>query len=119
MRLPISKDLRRYAASLLRARRPDDPSPRMIHRFRRETEPWALDALAFVGALDLAVLVENARRADPPEPLVRGDEIDLPPGPEIGRILAVIDEERAAGTISTRQEALALARTLAGSERSR
>ena len=57
--------------------------------------------------------------ADPPEPLVRGDELGLPPGPAIGRILARIDEERAAGTISTREQALALARTLACAEASR
>ncbi len=111
--LPISRELRRYAAALLRARRPEDDSPRAIHRFRRATEPWALDALAFLGATSLAGAVERARRADPSEPLVRGDELDLAPGPEIGRILAIIDEERAAGTISTREEALELARSLA------
>jgi Poly A polymerase head domain/Probable RNA and SrmB- binding site of polymerase A len=111
-RLPVSNDFRRYATALLRARRPDDPSPRAIHRFRRQTEPWALDALAFVGASELSGLVEAARLADPREPLVRGDELGLPPGPEIGRILAHIDEERAAGMISTREEALALARSL-------
>jgi hypothetical protein len=43
---------------------------------------------------------------------VRGDEL-IAPGPEIGRILAAIEEERAAGTISTRDEALDLARSLA------
>jgi hypothetical protein len=111
--LPISRPLRRYAATLLRARPPADASARSIHRFRRATEPWALDALAFVGASELASSVEDARRADPPEPLVRGDELGLPPGPEIGRILALIDEERAAGTISTREDALALARAQA------
>ena len=110
---PISNELRRYATTLLRAQRPDDPSARSIHRFRRAAEPWALDALAFVGAPELAAVVEVARRDEPVEPLVRGDELGLPPGPEIGRILAVIDEERAAGTISTRDEALALARSLA------
>jgi hypothetical protein len=115
-RLPISNDLRRYASVLLRARRPEDPSPRVVHRFRRDTEPWALDALAFVGASELSGLVEAARLADPAAPLVRGDELGLPPGPEIGRILALIDEERAAGTIATREEALALARTLASGE---
>ncbi|HEY4621962.1 MAG TPA: hypothetical protein VIG93_09700, partial [Gaiellaceae bacterium] len=115
--LPISNGLRRYAAALLRARPPDEPSPREIHRFRKKTEPWALDALAFVGAPELAGLVEAARRADPAEPLVRGDELGLPPGPEIGRILALIDEERAAGTISTREEALALARSISGEGR--
>ena len=111
--LPVSNGLRRYAATLLRATAPEDPSPRAIHRFRRVTEPWALDALAFVGAWELSGVVEAARLADPDGPLVRGDELGLPPGPEIGRILAAIDEERAAGTISTREQALALARSLA------
>lgn len=108
--LPISRGTRRYAASLLRAEPPADATPRSIHRFRRRTEPWSLHALAFVGADDLAEAVERARRSDPAEPLVRGDELGLPPGPEIGRILALIEEERAAGTIATRDEALALAR---------
>jgi hypothetical protein len=111
-RLPVSNDLERYARTLLRASAPEDPSPRVIHRFRRETEPWALDALAFTGAWELSGVIDAARAADPDGPLVRGDELGLPPGPEIGRILAAIDEERAAGTISTREEALALARSL-------
>jgi len=115
-RLPISNELKRYSTALRRARRPEDPSPRAIHRFRRATEPWALDALAFVGAPELAGVVEAARRADPPAPLVRGDELGIDPGPAIGRILVAIDEERAAGTISTREEALALARELAAAE---
>ena len=114
--LPISNDLRRYATTLLRARAPDDSSPRGIHRFRRDTEPWALDALAFVDAAELSVVVEAARLADPAEPLVRGDELGIPPGPEIGRILALIDEERAAGTITTRGDALNLARSLTNAE---
>ena len=117
-RLPISNDLRRYAKTLLRARAPADPSPRAIHRFRRDTEPWALAALAYVGTAELSALVEAARAADPAEPLVRGDELGIPPGPEIGRILAAIDEERAAGTIVTREDALDLARSLASSEAS-
>jgi hypothetical protein len=115
-RLPISNELRRYASALRRARRPEDPSPREIHRFRRATEPWSLDALAYLGAPELGGVVEAARRADPPAPLVRGDELGLEPGPLIGRILDAIDEERAAGTISTREEALALARELAEDE---
>ena len=111
-KLPISRDFSRYARALLRATRPE-PSLRGIHRFRRQTEPWALHALAFVGAQELAGQVEAARVAEPAEPLLRGDELELPPGPEIGRILAAIDEERAAGTISTREDALDLARRLA------
>ena len=109
-RFPISNDLARYATALLRAEAPADGGARAIHRFRRETEPWALDALAFLGVPELGPAVEAARLADPAEPLVRGDELGLAPGPQIGRILALIEEERACGTISTREEALALAR---------
>jgi len=109
-RFPISNDLARYATALLRAEAPADGGARAIHRFRRATEPWALDALAFLGVPELGPAVEAARLADPAEPLVRGDELGLTPGPEIGRILALIEEERACETISTREEALALAR---------
>jgi Poly A polymerase head domain len=109
-RLPVSNETRRFAAKLLAAQPPADDSPREIHRFRRATEPWALEALAFVGAGDLAPAVGAARAQDPVEPLVRGDELGLPPGPEIGRVLDRIAEERAAGTISTREQALELAR---------
>jgi tRNA nucleotidyltransferase/poly(A) polymerase len=108
-RFPVSNDLQRYAAALLRAERPE-PDPRSIHRFRRATEPWALDALAFLGASDLASAIEEARRVEPAQPLLRGDELGLPAGPEIGRLLAEIAEERAAGTIATKEEALEYAR---------
>ena len=108
-RFPVSNELRRYAAALLRAERPD-PDARSIHRFRGATEPWALDALAFLGAEELADAVEEARRVEPAEPLLRGDELGLPAGPEIGRLLAEIAEERAAGTIVTKEEALEYAR---------
>jgi Poly A polymerase head domain len=110
-RYPISNELRRYARTLLRAKAPPDTSPRSIHRFRRQTEPWALDAVSFLGGeAGLAQAVERAREEDPDRPLVRGDELGLPPGPEIGRLLTLIEEERAAGTISTRDDALELVR---------
>jgi hypothetical protein len=109
-RLPIPGDLRRFVGILARARPPDDGSPRAIHRFRRATEPFALEALAYVGADELAGAVEHARTAQPAEPLLRGDELGIPPGPEVGRLLELVAEERAAGTISTREEALELVR---------
>jgi hypothetical protein len=105
-RYPIPNDLRRLARTLVRAERPANASARSIHRFRRMTEPWALEALAYLNAPELAGAVEEARRAEPAEPLVRGDDLGLPPGPEIGRLLAEIEEERAAGTITTKEEAL-------------
>jgi len=115
-RFPVSNELRRFAAALLRAEPPGQDA-RAIHRFRRASEPWALEALAFVGASELGPAVEEARATDPAEPLLRGDELDLPPGPEIGRLLAEIDEERAAGTIATKEEALDYARRNAGAVR--
>jgi hypothetical protein len=36
------------------------------------------------------------------------------PGPEVGRLLELVAEERAAGTIATREEALALVRNELG-----
>jgi len=108
--LPISRRLGRYARTLLGAEPPGDGSPRLIHRFRQATEPWALDALAFLGRPELGAAVAQARARDPVAPLLRGDELGLLPGPEIGKLLRLIAEERAAGTISTKEEALDLVR---------
>jgi tRNA nucleotidyltransferase/poly(A) polymerase len=113
-RFPISNDLRRFVDTLLRAEAPPDGTARAIHRFRRATEPWALEALAFVGAQHLTDAVRQARERDPAEPLLRGDELGLPPGPEVGRLLELVAEERASGTISTREEALDLVRRSLG-----
>jgi tRNA nucleotidyltransferase/poly(A) polymerase len=112
-RLPISNELRRFARTLLRAERPADDSARTVYRFRRATEPWALSALAYLGATDLYDTIRAARAADPIEPLLRGEDIlalGVEPGPEVGRLLDLVEEERAAGTIATRDEALELAR---------
>jgi len=109
-RLPISGELDRYLVKLLGARLPVDDSPRQIHRFRRATEPWAIDALAFLGAGEYAEGVRIARETEPDEPLLRGDELDIAPGPLVGELLDLIAEERAAGTIETREEALELVR---------
>ena len=107
---PISNRLQRQARTVLRAERPPDGSARSLHRFRRATEPWSREALAYLGATDLLAALEEARASDPPEPLLRGDELGLAPGPDVGRLLERIAEERAAGTISTREEALDLVR---------
>jgi hypothetical protein len=116
-RYPISNELRRYGRTLLAAEPPGD-DPRELHRFRRATEPWALAALAFLNAPELYEAVLAARREEPAQPLVRGDELGLRPGPEVGRLLERIAEERAAGTITSKEEALEFARRHAGSLRS-
>jgi poly(A) polymerase len=55
-----------------------------------------------------------------PEPLVRGDrlaaELQLADGPEIGRLLAAIEEARFAGDVRTADEALELAARLRGAD---
>jgi tRNA nucleotidyltransferase/poly(A) polymerase len=118
-RFPISNELRRYARALLRAKTPDDLSPRSVYRFRRATEPWAVEAARFLHAgEELERAIDEARSRDPAEPLLRGDELGLPPGPEIGRLLALVEEERAAGTITTREEALDLVRRERGGTQS-
>jgi hypothetical protein len=117
-KLPISNETRRFAQALLRAEPPADASPRAIHRFRRATEPWALEALAFLDANAFREDVLEARKREPKKPLVRGGELGIPPGPKVGRLLDQIAEERAAGTITTKEEALEYARRNAGSVRS-
>jgi tRNA nucleotidyltransferase/poly(A) polymerase len=114
LRLPVSNELARLTRVLLRATRPPDDSPRSIHRFRKATEPFALEALDYLGAEELRGPLVQAREREPAAPLVRGDELGVPPGPQRGRILAEIAEERAAGTIATREEALELARRRSG-----
>jgi len=109
-RLPVSNSTRRLARVLLAARPPATADPREIHRFRRATEPWSLEALVFAGRPDLEEAVRRSRETEPAAPLLRGDELGLPPGPEVGRMLARIAEERAAGTIETREQALELVR---------
>jgi Poly A polymerase head domain len=119
-RYPVSNDVKRFASALLRAEPPAEVTPRSVFRFRRATEPWALEAAAFAGGGDdLARAIEDARRRDPEEPLLRGDELGLEPGPEIGRLLERVEEERAVGAISTREEALDLVRREAAQEEGR
>ena len=76
-----------------------------------------MSALAFLGATDLYDAVRAARAADHPEPLLRGEdvlELGVEAGPEVGRLLELVAEERAVGTISTRDDALALVRAELG-----
>ena len=54
------------------------------------------------------------RDAGPPPPLIPGDELaaelGIRPGPELGELLRALEEDRYAGEVSTREEAVARAR---------
>jgi poly(A) polymerase len=56
------------------------------------------------------------RRTGPPAPPIRGDELaaelGIEPGPELGRILREIEAARFSGEVSSRDDAIALARRL-------
>ena len=107
--LERAEAIREDAARSMHARKTS--LPRAIFRFRKATEPWALSVLAFLGATDLYDAVRAARAADPAQELLRGEDIlalGVQPGPEVGRLLDLVAEEQAAGTISTREQALEL-----------
>jgi poly(A) polymerase len=112
---------------------------RAVWRYLRATEPYAPDVTVFTVADRLATRGRNAepaiaahlalarellgpalaRRAEGrPAPLVRGDELarelGLRPGPQLGELLAQLEEDRFAGAIVTREDAIARARELAG-----
>ena len=109
--LPISNEQKRFARTLLAAERPE-ATPRAIYRFRKATEPWSLSVLAFLGATDVYEVVRAARAAEP-EPVVRGEdilELGVEPGPDVGRLLDLVAEEQAVGTVTTRDDALELVR---------
>ena len=66
-------------------------------------------AEAAVELIDLVTVLA----AEPREPLLRGDEIVAltgATGPRIGELVAALAEEQAAGTVTTREEAVALVR---------
>jgi poly(A) polymerase len=110
-------------------------TPRAAWRYMRATEPYAADVTILTVADRLATRGRNAepaiaahlelaremlRHALPdrltprPPPLIRGDalaaELGLRPGPQLGELLAELQEARYAGEISTREDAIAHAR---------
>jgi putative nucleotidyltransferase with HDIG domain len=105
---------------------------RTLWRYLRATAPYSADVTAFTVAdrlatrgrnadaaidahLELAREVMPAALAEPPrEPLVRGDdlarELGIEPGPRLGELLAELEEDRYAGAVTTREQAIARAR---------
>ncbi|MGA2286647.1 MAG: HD domain-containing protein [Dehalococcoidia bacterium] len=114
------------------------PTQRAVYRFFRDTADAALDILFLTLADHLAArgprlhlqtwrkhvafvsyILGRYHLELPPAPpvrLVTGEdvmsELEIAPGPLVGRLLAAIEEARALGEISTREEALDLARRL-------
>ncbi len=114
------------------------PTQRAVYRFFRDTADAALDVLFLTLADHLAargprLLLQTWRKhvafvsyvlgryhlelpPAVPARLVTGEDVmnalDITPGPLVGRMLAAIEEARALGEVSTREEALDLARRL-------
>jgi poly(A) polymerase len=139
-RLRTSAKLREYVAALilhhldagfLVHERPLDR--RTIWRYLQSTRPYSADITLFTVADRLATRGANAEAAiaahldvartllaaaaeEVGPPLVRGDELiaaGVAPGPRLGAILAQLEEDRFAGVVSTREQALARAKELA------
>lgn len=111
--------------------------PRTVYRYLKRTSPVEIEVTllscadrratrgknaeaAIAAHLELArELMEAAlrwRTNGPPEPLVRGDELarelGLRPGPELGRLVAELEEAQFAGEVGTRSQALDYARSV-------
>ncbi len=108
---------------------------RAIHRYLKRTAPYPVDVTvltvadrlatrgrnaepAIAAHLEVARTVLEAALAEPPRPLVRGDELmrelGVAPGPRLGELLARLEEDQFAGEIGTREEALERARSVLG-----
>ena len=108
---------------------------RHVYRYMRACEPVELEVTVLSAADRLATRGERTRaeaveahmelarelaaealewRAHPPAPPLRGDELidelGIEPGPEVGRLLQVVEEAAFAGEAPTREDALAVAR---------
>ncbi|HVE69032.1 MAG TPA: HD domain-containing protein [Solirubrobacteraceae bacterium] len=112
---------------------------RDVHAYLRACEPVEVDVTLLSVADRLATRGDNAeasianhlevarellgealrwRAEGPPEPLVRGDElaaeVGIPRGPRLGEALRELEAAQFAGEIASREDAVALARRLAG-----
>ena len=110
-------------------------SRRDVYRYLRACEPVELEVTVLTAADRLATRGERTRqdaiedhlelvralaaealawRADPPRPPLAGEELmdalGLEPGPEVGRLLEELREAAFAGEVSSKDEALRLAR---------
>ncbi len=137
LKLLVRRHMRVHFHASRKAENAIDPTRKAIYRFFRETGEAGISlillALADVRAaydhtltqeywaanLDVArtlleAYYEKAEEIVRPPQLLNGDdlisELNMKPGPEIGKLLEAIRETQAAGKLATRQEALAFAR---------
>ncbi len=111
---------------------------RSVWRYLRATSPYSSEVTIFTMADRLATRGRNADEAiavhlslahemlghaaadAPRTPLVRGDELarelGIEPGPRLGELLARLEEDRFAGEIATREDAVRRARELLSSD---
>jgi poly(A) polymerase len=111
---------------------------RSVWRYLRATSPYSPEVTIFTVADRLATRGRNSEEAiaahvalahemlghaladAPRQPLVRGDELarelGITPGPRLGELLARLEEDRFAGEIATREDAIRRARELVGSD---
>jgi len=111
---------------------------RSVWRYLQATSPYSSEVTIFTMADRLATRGRNADEAiashlalahemlahvaaeRPREPLVRGDELarelGIEPGPRLGELLARLEEDRYAGEIATREDAVRRARELVRSD---
>jgi putative nucleotidyltransferase with HDIG domain len=112
-------------------------SRRDVYRYLKLTSPVEVEVTLLTCADRLATRGRNAeaaiaahldlarglmtealewRSAGPPRPPLRGDELaaelGIEPGPELGRLLAAVEESTYVGEVSTREEAVEFARRL-------
>jgi putative nucleotidyltransferase with HDIG domain len=133
----LKKIVRNHMRPLLLAQSSRLPTRRAIYRFFRESGPAGVDIVllsladvlatqgaalpmdAWAGHLEVVRALleawwEKPEESIQPPPLLNGDELmqslSLKPGPQVGQILEAIREAQATGQVSTRQEALELAR---------
>jgi len=124
-RLRFSNEEVEQVAALVRNHLRFKDAPRMrpstlkrflaMEKFEEHLELHRLDCLASHGQLDNYQFVKRAREAMPaeelrPARLLTGDDLirmGYQPGPEMGRILAAVEEAQLEGSLKTREEAQA------------
>lgn len=111
----VFKDVTRMRESKVRRLVADDAFPELLalHRADCAASHGDLSAYEWVGAF----LDRLTGEPPVPPPLITGDDLlamGLPAGPRVGRVLRAVETARLEGEIRTREEALALARALAG-----